>query len=516
MVRGENPKAWKTSRVLPSKEVFGRGEMANATLARYVSDRRVRRLARGVYTPNLTDPVEEIVRRNLYQIVALLFPGAVVSDRSFIAGGPTADGDFFLITDRKADVGVGPFTLRSEKGAPPQEDDMPMPAGVFFASPARGLLENARVTRARGSKSARTLTQAELEQWLEKELDARGEDGLRRLREQARALAPKIGAEEQLKQVDALIGAVLGTRKIAARSPLLRARQEGLPYDERRVTLFRLLRDALRAQAHASLPAAPEDEREKTLPFFEAYFSNFIEGTEFPLEEAIEIVYEGNIPASRPQDAYDIIGTYQIVSDPHEMRHLSADADEFLELLRSRHARMLERRPEVQPGVFKQEPNRAGSTLFVLPDRVLGTLVKGFDVYRELPDEPFARAVFIMFLVSEVHPFNDGNGRIARVMMNAELVAGSEGRIIVPQAFRNDYLGALRTLSHMDNPESLPRVLSAQQRFTHSIDFGSLESAIAALEAKNAFLDPIEADFGRGGFVAHAERAAAHEPARDG
>ncbi|GAI76162.1 unnamed protein product, partial [marine sediment metagenome] len=28
----------------------------------------------------------------------------------------------------------------------------------------------------------------------------------------------------------------------------------------------------------------------------------------------------------------------------------------------------------------------------------------------------------IMFVISEIHPFLDGNGRIARVMMNAELV----------------------------------------------------------------------------------------------
>jgi hypothetical protein len=29
------------------------------------------------------------------------------------------------------------------------------------------------------------------------------------------------------------------------------------------------------------------------LPFFEAYFSNFIEGTEFELNEAIALIYEG-------------------------------------------------------------------------------------------------------------------------------------------------------------------------------------------------------------------------------
>ena len=30
--------------------------------------------------------------------------------------------------------------------------------------------------------------------------------------------------------------------------------------------------------------------------------------------------------------------------------------------------------------------------------------------------------IFMMFMISEIHPFLDGNGRLARVMMNAELV----------------------------------------------------------------------------------------------
>ena len=60
-----------------------------------------------------------------------------------------------------------------------------------------------------------------------------------------------------------------------------------------------------------------------------------------------------------------------------------------------------------------------------------GTLARGFELHRSLPDA-FQRAVFMMFLVSEVHPFLDGNGRVARIMMNAELVATGERRLIVP------------------------------------------------------------------------------------
>ena len=31
----------------------------------------------------------------------------------------------------------------------------------------------------------------------------------------------------------------------------------------------------------------------------------------------------------------------------------------------------------------------------------------------------------MQFLISEVHPFDDGNGRLSRIMMNAELVKSS-------------------------------------------------------------------------------------------
>jgi hypothetical protein len=34
----------------------------------------------------------------------------------------------------------------------------------------------------------------------------------------------------------------------------------------------------------------------------------------------------------------------------------------------------------------------------------------------------------IVFLVSEVHPFDDGNGRVARVMTNAGSASGGQAR----------------------------------------------------------------------------------------
>src|SRR3546814_19124067 len=70
-------------------------------------------------------------------------------------------------------------------------------------------------------------------------------------------------------------------------------------------------------------------------------------------------------------------------------------------------------RPDKNPGAFKTKVNRAGETVFVAPDLVTGTLERGFAFVQALA-EPFQRAAFMMFLVSEGHPFTDGNGRTAR------------------------------------------------------------------------------------------------------
>lgn len=127
------------------------------------------------------------------------------------------------------------------------------------------------------------------------------------------------------------------------------------------------------------------------------------------------------------------------------------------------------------------------------PPLVEGTLAEGFQLYRNIA-EPFHRAVFMSFLVSEVHPFVDGNGRMARIMMNAELVAAGERRIIVPTVYRNNYLAGLRALSRNREPEPIIRILNFAQRYTAAIDFSDYDTAVAQLQRTNAFLDPRVAD----------------------
>jgi len=100
----------------------------------------------------------------------------------------------------------------------------------------------------------------------------------------------------------------------------------------------------------------------------------------------------------------------------------------------------------------------------------------------------------MMFLVAEVHPFADGNGRSARLAMNAELVTAHEVRIIIPTVYRNNYLAALKGATHNGSYAALVAMLRFAQRYTARIDFTSRETAEPDLSRTHALLDSTDAE----------------------
>lgn len=474
-------------------EVIVSDTTTSRAVSRAAGQGRLRKLASRLYTSNLKDAAEAIVRRNLWQIVGGYFPGALVADRTALENAPAADGSVCLIADREADIALPGITLRPRKGHKALASDRPFIAGLHLCSTARAYLENMRSSRSRGGLVSRTLLRKELGERLDAFLRLSGEDAIKRLRDEIRVLAKPLDMMEEAKTLDGLIGTLLGTREEKLRSGVGKARHAGRPYDPARLALFETLHRALRDHPPIIRPAKKRNkEAQATLAFFEAYFSNFIEGTEFEVEEAADIVFRGVIPKERPEDAHDVLGTYRVVADPH-VAGTSGKFAEFVKLLRRDHAAVMEGRPDMRPGEFKRSANRAGSTTFVAPDLVEGTLTQGFDLCRSL-ETPFARAVFMMFLVAEVHPFADGNGRTARILMNAELVDAGEERIIIPTIYRNNYLAALKALSQNGHAEALIRTLDYAQKWTAAVHWRDLQSTRKELARCNAFADPREAD----------------------
>jgi len=461
-----------------------------------LASEEIRRISRGIYTENLVDPIEMIVRRNIWSIVAHLVPGAIIDFRTNILGKPEKDGTVFLSYKYNRTIDDIPgLKIKLIKNTGPIKGDSPFQTTLYWASEARSWLNAMSPTRTRKGKIPRGFSNKEAKERIERIIRTRGIDGPRginKLRDEARDLSQRYNWAEEFERLDQTLAKALTTHEHSG--GLKTSKYVGLLVaDQERVQLFQILRDALLEHDVEGIHVGEQTPGfRQNLAFFESYFSNFIEGIEFLVDEAKEIVYENKIIPNRAEDSHDILGTFRVVSNITEMKQAPKSKEDFIAKIKNCHEVILASRSDKHPGQFKELPNRAGNTIFVLPELVAGTLVEGFDIGQSLT-EPLSRAIYIMFVLAEVHPFDDGNGRIARAMMNAELQAAEQMRIIVPTVCREDYLLGLRNLSRNIEPLPLVRFLTRLQRFTHSIDYEDLDSAENQLTAANAFREADEA-----------------------
>lgn len=459
---------------------------------------RLRKLAPRLYTTNLADDPGAIIRRNLFQIAGHRFPGAVISHRSALNPGMVGKDGRLWITSPAANQMVpypGGGTIQHFKGSGPVDGDRPfMQSGLFLASTARALLENCQ--RSRGD-ARKALTAEEIEVWMEQVHQRNGGEELNRLRDQAKALAPVLGMEAELKRLDSFFAAALGTAPTKERhSALGRARAQGLPFDTARLDAFSRAAAALEGMPLPACadPLADAEHDEAAVVhrrFYDAYFSNYIEGTEFEVEEAEQIVFEGHEPEARPKDAHDITASFELLSDRSPLPSLESPG-EWLETLKRWHSVLMAGRDETLPGRFKEQANRVGLRRFVSPELVEGTLVKALDLGKDLSDA-FARACYFKLVVTEVHPFTDGNGRVSRLVLNRLLTDARLAPVIIPNVFRVDYVTALSAFTNNAHVEPLVLALSTAQKFTAGVDFTTLDAARSDMERRKAFASPHEA-----------------------
>ena len=477
-----------------NKEViFGTSDSVESRrITKMEKEGKLKKIAPRIYTSNFRDSESNIIRRNLLEIIAWRLPNAIISHRSAFSMSPTPSGDFFLTADSYRLIDDIPgIKLNVIKGVAPLANDIKLGEMPLYASSEhRRTLEILQSSRRKGDES-KSLEQSFVEKRMESLINSQGEDAVNRFRDEAKSIASQCGMKKEFVKLDKIVSALLATHPASVLTTESgKARAAGMPFDEQRAQLLSLLYDALSSKFFKEVLDKNTDEDSfRLFSFFDSYFSNYIEGTKFEVNEAFEIVETGKLMPKRINDSHDILGTFKIVSNRSQMNTVPATENDFLAILKYRHAILMEGRPDMEPGIFKTKANQAGNTSFVLPNLVEGTLRYGFRLYKVLTD-PFAKAIFMMFLCSEVHPFNDGNGRVSRIMMNAELVKGSRTRIIVPTVFREDYLLSLRRLSRNNDPSVFIRVMEKLQLFSNHITGCHFDDVFRFLKESDAFEEP--------------------------
>ncbi len=462
--------------------IFPNDEAHSKQLSKKVASGELKRIRQGIYTDAPYEKINELVNKQWYKIVDYLYPSAIASHSTAETLKPV-NGLVYITANiqvRKKIKVADSLTIDVLPGNTKLLTEMFMPE-LSRTAPARHLMENLQISH-RDVNAPKSLGKIWVEESLSKLLDRHGEKELNKIRDLALKNAEKLKLNKEAKMLDGLIGAILSTQPINnLDSPQAIALAKKEPYDPHRITLFTDFSDYLKRCEVDSAAYEYNTASWRHLSFYESYFSNYIEGTEFEIDEAEKIIFEKTNITNRKQDSHDVLAVYDLTSDYTEMATLPDNADELLNLLTERHAIIMKERPDKMPGILKSKANKAGDTLFVLPSHVEGTLSQAFSIYQSLP-QGLHRAIFMQFLIAECHPFDDGNGRLARIMMNAELVATEQHKIIVPTVHRDSYLNGLRQATRSSKFRTLTKVFASLQAYSASINWQDYGEARTTLQ----------------------------------
>jgi fido (protein-threonine AMPylation protein) len=461
-------------------------------ISKLAKENKLKKIAPRIYTSNFIDSESTVLRRNLFLILGKIFPKSVLSFRSAFEFAPTEDGSIFLTYKYSKIVPLLDLKIRLIKGPGHIEGDNESFTDLYVSQKARAFLENLSSEKST-IYTKRNLDIKEIENKLEKILVIKGEEEINKLRDEAKKISEILNYKKEYDRLNKIIGALLGTHKPnILKSPIAMARAFGRPYDSRRLEMFEKLFLYLNK---AEYPVLAEKNVSKesfnNFAFFESYFSNYIEGTILEINDAKKIV-KTKIPLpSKEDDSHDVLGTYSVVSEKENIKNTPNNFDELINLLKLRHRTILFSRENKSPGEFKTVNNRAGSTEFVDYTLVMGTLEKGFNFYKLLSD-PFSKAIFIHFVISEIHPFMDGNGRMARIMMNSELVRTNQSKILIPNVYRDDYLLNIKQATKSLDFENYAMMFGFAHKFSSNVFGDDIDKVEQYLKDCNAFNEPDE------------------------
>lgn len=186
---------------------------------------------------------------------------------------------------------------------------------------------------------------------------------------------------------------------------------------------------------------AEKEESDFVIRF--TYNSNAIEGNRLTLRDTYLIIKEKQIPSGAPPKDYN-----EAIN--------GRDAFEFLKKYKGRLAiKFMEKLNEiltkntgvVYPGRVRFFPVKIEGADFTPPDKkeVPKLLKEMIDFYSDNKNKlhPFVMACLVHARFVEVHPFEDGNGRTGRALMNWVLMQAGYPKLFVPVKLREDYYKAI-------------------------------------------------------------------------
>lgn len=230
--------------------------------------------------------------------------------------------------------------------------------------------------------------------------------------------------------------------------------------DAKHLELFaRIAASKARLDALRPLKTAAIRQLRKHFDVELTYTSNAIEGNALTLRETAEVIEHGlTIGGKSLRDHLEAQDHYAAVQWTHEIASGTAALDE--RLVCELHRRIVLRsNPEIA-GVYSRHPRRvAGSNaIFPAPSKI-PDLMSAFGVWLAHENASPETAFSAHLRLVSVHPFADGNGRTARLLMNLILLRAGYPPVAVRPDDRLEYLASLEAASLTGQDTEFLRVM---------------------------------------------------------
>ena len=173
------------------------------------------------------------------------------------------------------------------------------------------------------------------------------------------------------------------------------------------------------------------------------YTSNAIEGNSLTLRETAEVIERGITVAGKSlRDHLEAVDHYDALQ---WMRALAGAGTPLGEnVVTELHRRIVARsKPEIA-GLYSQLPRRIAGSTAVFPNPAkIPDLMQEFGRWLASAKQDPTSAFDAHFRLTAIHPFGDGNGRTARLLMNLLLIRSGYPPVAVRPQDRKLYLDAL-------------------------------------------------------------------------
>ena len=213
------------------------------------------------------------------------------------------------------------------------------------------------------------------------------------------------------------------------------------------------------------------------------YTSNAIEGNTLTHRETAEVIEHGiTVGGKSLKHHLEALDHYEAVLWMRDIAGQTAPIGEAT--IRELHRRIVARSEPSIAGVYSPHRRRVAGSPVAFPTPLkIPELMQAFG--RELeasPPTPLA-AFDLHFRLTAIHPFSDGNGRTARLLMNLLLIRGGYVPVAVRPEDRKRYLD---TLEH----GSLSQDLAPFQMFMHERLDATLGEYLSAVQEASPEPEP--------------------------